>query len=263
MLNALRGVGLRRAAAVAFVLVVTVSGASVGSAADAGAANATTLQVAASADRVTVSETTTVEVRVSDVDGGVGAYELAVGLSDPSVASIADVELVGDPGLRTVSVADDGSRADLKAALLDTADAGDVTVARVTLSGVAPGTTDVSVSVSALGAEDGSAYAVDGRSASVTVAESTPTPAPTPAPTDGAAPDASDGGSAPAATDAPSVTAVDEDAGASTPDAEAGAAESVANRTPVPFVPEGVPGWLVGAALVALAVALLVARRRR
>jgi hypothetical protein len=264
MLNSLRGTvgGLARVAAVAFVLCVAVSSATPGAA--TGDASATTVQLDASTDRVAVSETTTVRVVVDDVDGGVGAYDLVVGLSDPSVATITDVRLVGDPGLQTVNVSSNGSRARLNAALLDTDDAGTVTIATVTLSGVAPGTTDVSLSVSALGAEDGSRYPVESRSASVTVADATTTPADTAGGADSASDDAAGG----TTTDAADGTVTDvpedaDDAAAATPDAADGSAESVPNVSPIPFGVGGISAWAVGAVLAALAAALFAARRIR
>lgn len=264
MLNSLRGTvgGLARVAAVAFVLCVAVSAATVG--ATTGAASATTVQLDASNDRVAVSETTTVRVVVDNVDGGVGAYDLVVGLSDPSVATITDVQLVGDPGLQTVNVSSNGSRARLNAALLDTDDAGTVTIAAVTLSGAAPGTTDVSVSVSALGAEDGSRYPVESRSASVTVADATTTPADTVGGAD-SAPDESTGATAADAADGTATDAPEnaDDAAAATPDAADGSAESVPNASPIPFGVGGVSAWAAGAVLAALAAALFAVRRLR
>jgi hypothetical protein len=138
--------------------------------ATAGATGATVVEVSTVDDRVDVSETTTVQVVVENVEGGVGAYDLVVELSDSAVASIAEVELVGGPRLQTVEVSADGARANLTAAGLDTSDSGSVAIASVRLSGDTPGTTDVTVSVSALGDEDGTPYAVETAGASVTVA---------------------------------------------------------------------------------------------
>ncbi|WP_251343662.1 hypothetical protein [Haloplanus halophilus] len=158
----LTGRGPRLAAVVVVTLLVA--------AATVGAAGATTVRLAA-ADDVAVSETTTVDVVVDDASGGVGAYNVTVALTDPSIASITNVELLGDPSARTsrVDLAADGSSATMVAALTNTADTGDVTIARVTLRGDGPGSTGLDLTVAALGDERGDSYTTDARATNLTV----------------------------------------------------------------------------------------------
>jgi hypothetical protein len=125
----------------------------------AAAAGTTSVGVSAEATDVAAGETTAVDIVVEDADGGVGAVEATLTLSDPAVASVADVTFHGDPGLTDVSERDDG--VELSAALADTADTGRVTVATVVLSADGAGETAVDVDVESLGDEDGTAYTVD------------------------------------------------------------------------------------------------------
>jgi hypothetical protein len=112
------------------------------------------------ADKPTaVGETTTVAAVVSDADGGVGAYNLTVAVADSDVATVVDAAVAGDPGARDVEIASDGSNVSARAALMDTGD-GEVTIVTVTIAGEAAGSTDVTVSVEALGDEEGRAYTV-------------------------------------------------------------------------------------------------------
>ncbi|MDS0300840.1 hypothetical protein NDI76_18995 [Halogeometricum sp. S1BR25-6] len=271
---------LVRIVAVAFVLLAVVSASATAT------AGVTTVRVDAATERMAVSETTTVHLVVDGVDGGVGAYDLAVGLSDSSVATITDVTLLGEPKLHTVEVAQDGASADLKAALMDTDDAGPVTVAAVTLSGVAPGTTDVSVSVSALGDEDGSPYPTDVSAASVTVDavgatdsgvyDSAAEDDSVDQPDDAAVSPSDDASDGPAADDDPVTesadgaddVALDDDAETSGDapaalDAPTEGERSVPNDEPLRLGPEDVPTWTAVIAAAALVAALVAVRRRR
>jgi hypothetical protein len=130
-------------------------------------------------------ETTTYDVVVSDANGGVGAYDFTVSIDDPSVASIAAVEVRGSPAEQTtdVSVAGDGSSADVAAALANTSDTGSVPIATVTVSGDAEGTSDIGLTVDALGTEAGESYVVtETTGASITVESDDPAPEPEPDP---------------------------------------------------------------------------------
>jgi PKD repeat protein len=134
----------------------------------------TTVSLSPSSAEVAVEDTTTYDVVVDNAQGGVGAYTATLSLGDSSVGSITDVELKGDPatGTTNVDIADDGSSVTIDAALMNTADTGSVTVATVTVAGDAAGSTDLSVSVDALGDEDANAYSVAGTNgASLTVTE--------------------------------------------------------------------------------------------
>lgn len=142
--------------------------------ATAAAAGPTTVRLAAN-ESVTVSQTTTVDVVVEDVDGGVGAYNVSVAVNDPSIARITDVELKGDPSeeTRRVTLADDGSSATMVAALADTADTGRVTIATVTVRGEAVGSTPLDLTVTALGDERGRSYTPEAEATSLTIEEET------------------------------------------------------------------------------------------
>ena len=125
---------------------------------------------------IAVDDTATYDVVVDDADGGVGAYTATVSLDDASIAAITDVELYGDPAEQTsnVDIAGDGSSVAIDAALMDTDDTGEVVVATVTVEGVAAGSADLDVSVTALGDEGGNNYAITGTNgASITVTEVT------------------------------------------------------------------------------------------
>jgi hypothetical protein len=124
----------------------------------AAAAGTTDIGVTAERDALTSGETTTVEVVVEDADGGVGALNATVTLSNPDIASVENVTIHGDPRLERITERDDG--VGLSAALADTDDVGSVTVATVVLRAEQPGQTSVDLDVRALGDEDGAAYSV-------------------------------------------------------------------------------------------------------
>lgn len=105
-------------------------------------------------------DTVTYEVVVNDVDGGVGAHTTTVDVADPSVASITDVELFGDPGQDSVHLADDGSSVTVDAALMETEDSGSVVTMEVVVAVEAVGSTDLLLDVEALGDEVGNSYTV-------------------------------------------------------------------------------------------------------
>ncbi|QLG27267.1 hypothetical protein HUG10_06780 [Halorarum halophilum] len=148
------------------LLLVTASAVTV------SAAGSTTVSLHAAGSTVEEGETTTIDVVVDNADGGVGTYNATVAVDDPDVASITDVELAGDPGLDEVEIADDGSKVSIRAALMNTTDAGAVTIATITLAGDADGSSDVSLSVATLGDEEGRAYSVsETRGSSVAVSE--------------------------------------------------------------------------------------------
>jgi hypothetical protein len=119
------------------MLVVTVPAAS--------AATTTDASVVVSADRLQTGETTTVDVVVGNVDGGVGAAEMRVAVTDPSVASIEDVSVRGDSMFTETNYADDGSWVDVGYAGADTSNSGRVTILTVTVTGQTAGSTAISL----------------------------------------------------------------------------------------------------------------------
>jgi hypothetical protein len=75
---------------------------------------------------------------------------------------VESVTLAGSPRYREVTYAGDNSSVAVSAAVADASESGAVRVATVTVAGVANGTTDVSLSVDALGDGANDAYAVTG-----------------------------------------------------------------------------------------------------
>jgi hypothetical protein len=113
---------------------------------------------------ISVGQSTTFDVVVSGVDGGVGAFAVTVDTSDTSVATVTDAAVVA-PGssddLATTEVDVTNSTATMEAALLDTEDTGNVTVGTVTLTGQSTGAAGVGLTVQALGNESGSSYVAE------------------------------------------------------------------------------------------------------
>jgi hypothetical protein len=119
-----------------------------------------------------VGTTQTYDVVVENADGGVGALEATVSVVDGDVAEITAADLHDSVGSDTSDTTVDGSEATLMAALMDTDDTESVTVGSVTVEGVDPGTTDLTVDVPTLGTEVGAPYEVTGTGdASITVIE--------------------------------------------------------------------------------------------
>lgn len=111
---------------------------------------------------VPVGTSTSYDVIVESADGGVGAYEFTLTLDDPSVASVTDLELGGNPPMKMsdVTFAADGSSVSGAAVLADTNDTGRVTIATTTITGDSAGTSNLSLAVAALGTEAGDSYTV-------------------------------------------------------------------------------------------------------
>ncbi|MEZ3118125.1 hypothetical protein RYH80_19600 [Halobaculum sp. MBLA0147] len=118
----------------------------------------TTVRLSPTSGETAVGAETTFSVVVDRTTNGVGAIDATVSVD--SEAQIDGVEVAGDPGTSNVTVSDDGERASIEAALMDTADDGEVTVANVTVTGVEPGDATVDVAVAALGDEAGNSYTV-------------------------------------------------------------------------------------------------------
>ncbi|MFB6192498.1 MAG: S8 family serine peptidase [Haloarculaceae archaeon] len=108
---------------------------------------------------VRIDGTTTFDVQVTDVDGGVGSYELVVETDDAATARIVAAEnRIG--GTERVEPAEDGASVRVGAFAGDTNDTGTVTVATVTVAGVEPGTAGLSVAVESVADEAGEGYAL-------------------------------------------------------------------------------------------------------
>ena len=143
----------------------------------AAGAGQTGVRLVADTDEVPVDGTTTVAVVVTDVDGGVGAYNVTVSL-DTEHARITNASAAGGTGFERNLIADDGSSVRMVAALLNTTDTGSATIATVTIEGTAAGRSDLTLDVGELGDEQGATYKVGdttGVSLSVTAPSSTAT----------------------------------------------------------------------------------------
>lgn len=108
------------------------------------AAGATTVGVEPEETTIEAGEMKTFEIVVHDSDGGIGAAEVAARVSNASVATIADVELQGEPGLADVSANDDNTTVEMLYIMADTNDTGPVSIAEVTVFGESSGTVEVS-----------------------------------------------------------------------------------------------------------------------
>jgi len=128
----------------------------------AAAAGSTSVQLSPTTASINESRSQTFDLVVSDADGGVGAINAEISVDDADIASIRDMKLEGDPGVETVDIESDGSEVFVRAALMDTADTGEVTVGTLTVEGVGAGSTDLDLSVESLGDEDGDPYTVGG-----------------------------------------------------------------------------------------------------
>jgi hypothetical protein len=155
-----RNTATRRAARTAVPVLVAGLAVLASVTAAAGAAGETAVGLSSPTAEVAPGETTTFDVVVRDASGGVGAYTANVTIANPEVASIASVEVRGDPGRRNVSVAPGGASVRIEAVLMDTSDTGSVTIATVTVEGETAGTSAVSLALPELGDEEGTAYAV-------------------------------------------------------------------------------------------------------
>jgi hypothetical protein len=126
-------------AIVAALLIVVASSAFV-----VAAAGATTVEIAPGETEIEVGEMRTFEIVVHDSDGGIGAAEIAAHVSDASVATIADVEIQGDPGLARVSANEDNTTVEMLYIMADTNETGPVAIAEVTVMGESSGAVEVS-----------------------------------------------------------------------------------------------------------------------
>lgn len=121
---------------------------------------------------VTTNGTSTLDLVLTNADGGVGTYgELAVSLNDTSAAKIAGISEETGAGEDTVDVASDGSEASISASFGgDTIDSGDAVLASVNITGASPGQTELNITVNGdIFREDGTIYDVNGtRGATIT-----------------------------------------------------------------------------------------------
>ncbi|MGQ5517538.1 hypothetical protein [Halococcus saccharolyticus] len=155
----------RRKSILSVVLAVLVLG-SAGSAVTftASAAGSTTVSLSPAEQQVDTGETTTYEIVVENTDGGIGTTDAAVALDDPSVGTITDLTIAGEPANRNVAIADDGSSVSFDAIYFGNAlsDDASVVIATVTVEGTAAGSSDLSLDVAEISDSAGDVYEVTG-----------------------------------------------------------------------------------------------------
>lgn len=204
----------------------------------ASAAGTTSVSLERSEWTVDVGESADVAVVVDAADGGVGSYDVDLTIADPSVVNVTNATVGGSPSFNQTEY-DGAGTVEISASGADTADEGSVTIATVTFTGTEYGRTDVSVTVTALGDEDGNSYDVSetsdtslrvyGGSGSSSSDDSTPTPTETATatPNGTATPNAT-------ATATETATATPDDTPTTTPTAtdQDGAAEPESTTTP-------------------------------
>jgi hypothetical protein len=182
----------RKLAGIALATLLVVSaGAAV--AFTASAAGSTTVSVAPDERQVAPGATTTYEVVVENTDSGIGTTNANVGIEDTAVGSITNVTIAGNAANQNVSIAADGSSASFSAIYFGDAlpdDPGGVTIATVTVTGNAAGSSDLSLDVTEISDSAGEVYDVTGTDgASLTVsARATATPTGTATPSGNATP---------------------------------------------------------------------------
>jgi hypothetical protein len=137
-------------------------------------------------------ETVEYDVVVEEASGGVGSFNVTVRTNDSSVLEIRNVTY--DDSAAYTHDANGSKEVRLAATGMDTLDTGPVTVATVTMEANDVGTARLSISVTALGDEDGDSYTVTDEQDRTLAVEPAPepTPEPTPAPTPEPTPDDDD-----------------------------------------------------------------------
>lgn len=170
------GVGLL----VTTVLVV-LSGSAI-----AGVAGTTDVRVEPERTTVNTGETVTMALFVTDAANGVGAFDVTATVEDGAVAIVEEINVVGEPAFVDEAYENENASVRITASGLNTSDRGSVSILEVRLRARSPGQTDLNVSVTALGDEDGSEYEVQSvRSGRLDVEQSADgtdrsTPSPTP-----------------------------------------------------------------------------------
>jgi len=169
-------------------------------------AGTTSVVVQPSTDTVTVGNTTTVDIVVTSTTDGVGSLDLDIASTNGSVATVSNTSVAGNP--ETVQSVEEANGVRIAATGMDTADSGSISVVSVTLTGKAAGTSDVDLTVAAVGDESGTAYNVTSvRDGTLTVESgenATETPTPTPTETE-----------TPISTETPTETPTEEDSSSS------------------------------------------------
>jgi hypothetical protein len=142
----------------------------VGTATGVGASDGVTVEFDPETASVSDRDTVTLDLTARNVTRGVGAVDLTVSVARQDVADIETVTVEGDPANSDTTFRDDNSTARITGSGMDIEANESVSLARIQLRSTDPGETDVSVSVTALGDDEGSRYNISTvRSAELTV----------------------------------------------------------------------------------------------
>lgn len=260
-------------------LVVTVSGAAIGA----------TATLAPTGGQVDAGATTTVDVTLSSAPEGIAGFEFRLELPNTDRVEVVNATVNDRFGIAESEVLDDGAAARFKAADIEERvqpGSENVTLASVTLSGVAPGDVTLDLALESIEDDDGDRIQPSVGTASVTVRDSgsggqgggsgsgddggqsggddgseTPPPTATPEPTP--TPDSDDDTDetpTPASTE--TVTTTTDGPGTSTATPEGTGTSTAAPSDTPDSTSTAAPGFGALLALTALAVAVVGLRRR-
>lgn len=129
-----------------------------------GAATTTSIEINPRSTDLAIGETTTIEIVVGQVDGGVGAWAGTVNLSNGEIGEITQVTLHGNPDFKTVDISPSNDSVYFDSALANTTQTGSVAIVSVTIRGTANGKSKIRLNIDALGDELGNSYTIIGSS---------------------------------------------------------------------------------------------------
>jgi hypothetical protein len=175
------------------IISIMIIGAGVGVIGVVNAAGQSDLTISPADETISSGSTTTVDVIVEPVDGGVGSAQYRLNITNPRVASIEDARPGNSPVFDRTEIGPDGDTVSVEYAGDDTQDNGSVSILTITIEAEDTGTTDIEAfglsanQTVSIGDEGGNAYDIATvNTASITVEEdnsSSPEPTPTPTPT--------------------------------------------------------------------------------
>lgn len=120
---------------------------------------AITVSLAPSRQQVTATETASVDVVVTNVTDGIGAWELQINQTG-GATTITNLTLAGAPDQQTVSIAEDGNSVYATAADITGNETGNVTIATVTVGGSTIGQSTLDLTVTNLTTAAGISYTI-------------------------------------------------------------------------------------------------------
>lgn len=138
----------------------TISGVNDGLLHVSGQTVSSSVSLSPQSQTIQVDQTKTIDIVVDDADNGVGAYEATLTLSNPGVGDIHGVHWGGQAEFKDVQFGENRDSIHLRAAGMDTANDGEVTIAEVEITGINSGSSAVNLDVAALGNENAAPYQV-------------------------------------------------------------------------------------------------------